>query len=111
MALFDANGNLVRSDGMTLADYVALYDAVVHMSCDIEDSVSRFGDEDWDEVAAAKYALIQEMVNCINDVPARLVKYAVENGLQLPEIDCDFSGDEPITVIDGVDAATLEAKN
>ena len=103
---------MAMRDCMSLADYVALYDAIVHMSCDFESCVPCPDMEgDWDEVAAAKYALVAQMVDCINDVPARRVDYHIQNGVQLPEIDFDFSGDEPITTINGVDAATFEAKN
>ena len=89
---------------MTLADYAALYDAIVHMSCDVESECPRYMDvinpEEWDDECAAKYALIQAMVECINDVPARFVESAIKKGLKLPEVDIVFT-DAPHTTIDG----------
>jgi hypothetical protein len=90
---------------MTLADYAALYNAISHMSCDIESECPRYNDvifpEDWNKDCAAIYALVKGMVDCINDVPRGLVEYAVKQGLVLPEVDIDFSGDTPALTIDG----------
>lgn len=85
---------------MTFADYVALYNAVVRMSVDIEENVSRFGDEDWDDTAAAKYALVAKMIDCITDVPNSLLAYYIKQGMTLPEVDTIFT-DAPHTTING----------
>jgi hypothetical protein len=90
-------------EGMTLAEYGALYDAIVHMSLDFEDLVPRPSDLEWDEVAAAKYALVKQMIDTLTDsCCAGVIDYYVKRGLILPEVDTDFSGDEPRTTINGV---------
>lgn len=88
-------------DAMTLADYIALHDAIIHMSLDIEDSVPLPDDAEWDEIAAAKYALVQQMINCLNDVPSSRIDFYTKQGLKLPDVDYDFNGDEPRLIIDG----------
>lgn len=75
------------SKPMKVADYKALYEAVEHMSFDIEDNVPRFYEEEWDSESAIKYAYVRAMLDCINDVPRSKVEYALEKGIILPEID------------------------
>lgn len=88
---------------MSLDDYKMLCDAVIHMSCDIESNCPRWLamefpngfdgiptlklNEAWDNETALKYAYVKYMIDCINDVPNTLVGSAVENGIQLPEIE------------------------
>lgn len=85
---------------MSLADYAALYKAVVHMSVDIEENVPRFDEADWDDTAAAKYALVAKMIDCITDVPNSKLAYYIKQGMTLPEVDTIFT-DAPHTTING----------
>ena len=101
MALFNADGKSITPEGMTLAEYAALYNAISHMSVDIEDCVPRFGDDDWDEVSAAKYALVKGMIDCITDVPNSKLEFYTKRGMTLPEVDIDFSGDTPRLTVGG----------
>ena len=90
---------------MTLAEYNALYEAIIELSGDIENECPRYNDvinpDDWNDECAAKYALVNEMIRCINDVPASIVEYAVKQGLVLPAVDMVFT-DKPHTTINGV---------
>lgn len=80
---------------MSVEDYKALYEAISHMSCDIESEVEcPYGFEGKKLVAAEcseetleKYAYVSMMLDCINDVPKSRLEGAIEAGVELPEID------------------------
>lgn len=71
---------------MSLNDYKELYEAIVHMSVDIEDSVPRA----WEPPVLADtlmiYGYVREMIECLNDVPKSLIERAEKEGIYIPEI-------------------------
>lgn len=90
-----------NNNASTLDKYKALLNSVLDMQEDLENNVPLYVkavdfrggktsfciNPDFPEDAAMIYAIVNYIANVINDVPMSRVNFAVEHGLQLPEVD------------------------
>ena len=64
-----------------------LCNLAIHACNAFDSDIPIYGDEGWNDECAKAYAYVKYAIDCLNDVPASRIEYAIEKGLKLPEVE------------------------